>query len=177
MFYLQLLVPACLVFLMFVIGHSYVDVDYSGVYFKEALEEVLEAEAGEDVASGEDAAEELGGDGFPLLADKYNYLKIEKVFQGRLFDTQELFSLEIAVATYQTNVTADFFIKGIYEIEADLIAKISTLVVDMRSDELTTVEGRKVITDKIMTGLNDYLVEEGYNPDIHYVYIINYNVV
>ena len=77
----------------------------------------------------------------------------------------------------KTNVTADFFIKGIAEIEADLIAKISTLVVDMRSDELTTVEGRKVITDKIMTGLNDYLVEEGYNPDIHYIYIINYNVV
>ena len=177
MFYLQLLVPASLVFLMFVIGHSYVDVDYSGVYFKEAFEEVLEAEAGEDVASGEDAAEKLDGGGVPLLPDKYNYLKIDQVFQGRLFDTQKLFSLEIAVATYQTNVTADFFIKGIYEIEADLVAKISTLVVDMRSDELTTVEGRKVITDKIMTGLNDYLVEEGYNPDIHYVYIINYNIV
>ena len=177
MFYLQLLVPASLVILMFAIGHLYVDVDYSGVYFTEALEEVLEAEAGDDAASDDNTAEELGGDGLPLLPDKYNYLKIEKVFQGRLFDTQELFSLEVALATYQTNVTADFFIKGIAEIEADLIAKISTLVVDMRSDELTTVEGRKVITDKIMTGLNDYLVEEGYNPDIHYIYIINYNVV
>lgn len=177
MFYLQLLVPASLIFLVFAIGHLYVDVDYSGVYFKEALEEVLEAEAGDDVASGEDTSEQLDGADFPLLADKYNYLKIEKVFQGRLLDTQELFSLEVAVATYQTNVTADFFIKGIGEIEADLIAKISTIVVDMRSDELTTVEGRKIITDKIMTGLNDYLVEEGYNPDIHYVYIINYNVV
>jgi hypothetical protein len=75
---------------MFVIGHLYIDVDYSGVYFKEALEEVLEAEAGEDVASGEEAAEEVGGDGFPLLADKYNYLKIEKVSKIYSFRFQKL---------------------------------------------------------------------------------------
>ena len=76
MFYLQLLVPAGLIFLMFGIGHSYVDVDYSGVYFKETLEEVLEAEAGDDVESGEDVPEGVGGDGLALLPDKYNYLKI-----------------------------------------------------------------------------------------------------
>lgn len=171
MFYLQLLVPAGLIFLMFGIGHSYVDVNYSGVYFEEILEEVLEAEAGDDVPEG------VGGDGLALLSDKYNYLKIENVFQGRFFDTQELFSLEIAVATYQTNVTADFFIKGIYEIESNMVSEISNLILDTTNEELTTVEGRKLITNKIMNGLNDYLIEEGFNPDIHYVYIINYNVI
>ncbi len=177
MFYLQLLVPAGLIFLMFGIGHSYVDVNYSGVYFEEILEEVLEAEAGDDVASGEDVPEGVGGDGLALLPDKYNYLKIENVFQGRFFDTQELFSLEIAIATYQTNVTADFFIKGIYEIESDMVSEISNLILDTTNEELTTVEGRKLITNKIMNGLNDYLIKEGFNPDIHYVYIINYNVI
>ena len=177
MFYLQLFVPASLIFLMFGIGHLYVDVDYSGVYFTEALEQVLEAEADDDLASDEDPTEELGDDGFPLLPDKYNYLKIENVFQGRLFDTQELFSLEIAIATFQTNVTADFFIKGIYEIEPDLVAEISTIILDTTSEEITTVEGRKIITDKIMNGLNEFLIGEGFNPDIHYVYIINYNVI
>lgn len=177
MFYLQLLVPASLIFLMFGIGHLYVNVDYSGVYFKEALEEVLKAEADDDVTSVEDSLEELGDNGLPLLPDKYNYLKIENVFQGRLFDTQELFSLEVAIATFQTNVTADFFIKGIYEIEPDLVAEISTIILDTTSEEITTVEGRKIITDKIMTGLNKFLIDEGFNPDIHYVYIINYNVI
>ena len=177
MFYLQLLVPAGLIFLMFGIGHSYVDVDYSGVYFKETLEEVLEAEAADDVESGEDVPEGVGGDGLALLPDKYNYLKIENVFQGRFFDTQELFSLEIAIATYQTNVTADFFIKGIYEIESNMVSEISNLILDTTNEELTTVEGRKLITNKIMNGLNDYLIKEGFNPDIHYVYIINYNVI
>ena len=94
-----------------------------------------------------------------------------------LLDTKELFSFEVAVATFQTNVTADFFIKAIYEIEADLVSEISTLAVDTTSAELTTIEGRKVITDRIMDGLNDYLVKNGYNPDIHYVYIINYNII
>jgi flagellar basal body-associated protein FliL len=112
-----------------------------------------------------------------LLVDKYNYLKIENVFQGRLLDTQELFSLEIAIATYQMNVTADFFIKGIYEIESNMVSEISTLILDTTSEKLTTLVGRKSITDKIMNGLNDYLVGEGFSPDIHYVYIINYNII
>jgi hypothetical protein len=123
------------------------------------------------------SSEGVPGDGNPVLVDKYNYLKIENVFQGRLLDTKELFSFEVAVATFQTNVTADFFIKAIYEIEADLVSEISTLAVDTTSAELTTIEGRKVITDRIMDGLNDYLVKNGYNPDIHYVYIINYNII
>jgi len=117
------------------------------------------------------------GDGNPILADKYNYLKIENVFQGRLNDTKELFSFEVAIATYQTNVTADFFIKAIYEIEAELVSEISTIVVDTISNELLTPEGRKIMTNRIMDGLNEYLVEKDFNPDIHYVYIINYNIV
>jgi len=42
---------------------------------------------------------------------------------------------------------------------------------------LSTTEGRKVLTDKIMKELNEFLVEEGFNPDIHYAYIINYNII
>ena len=80
MYYLQLFVPAGLVILMFAIGHQYVDVDYSGVYFEEALEEVLEAKAGEGLDPGENVSEELGEDGLPILPPKYNYLKIENVF-------------------------------------------------------------------------------------------------
>jgi hypothetical protein len=103
--------------------------------------------------------------------------KIENVFQGRLLDTQELFSLEVAVATYQTNVTADFFIKGIAEIESDLVAEITNMIVDTTAEQLTTVEGRTLITEKIKSELNNYLVEEDFNPDIHFVYIINYNII
>lgn len=177
MFYLQLFIPATLVFLLFGIGHLYVEVDYSGVYFKEASTEDLATETGDSVVDEEELTVELDDNGLPLLVDKYNYLKIENVFQGRLLDTQELFSLEIAIATYQTNVTADFFIKGIYEIESNMVSEISNLILDTTSEELTTVEGRKLITNKIMNGLNDYLIKEGFNPDIHYVYIINYNVI
>ncbi|MDB4197656.1 hypothetical protein N9777_05160 [Ascidiaceihabitans sp.] len=177
MFYLQLFIPATLVFLLFGIGHLYVEADYSGVYFKEAPTEGLATETGDSVVDEEELTVELDENGLPLLADKYNYLKIENVFQGRLNDTQELFSLEIAVATYQMNITADFFIKGIYEIETNMVSEISTLILDTTSEELTTLVGRKSITDKIMNGLNDYLVGEGFSPDIHYVYIINYNII
>ena len=144
MYYLQLFVPASLVILMFVIGHQYVDVDYSGVYFEEVLEEVLEAKPDEGLESGENVSEELGEDGLPILPPKYNYLKIENVFQGRLSDTQELFSLELALATFQANVSADFFIKGIYEIESDLVAEISTIILDTTSQNLEFCRGSEV---------------------------------
>jgi hypothetical protein len=112
----------CLVF-----GHTLVEADYSGVYFDEQLEELLEAESVKASSASELNSEDVPGDGNPILADKYNYLKIENVFQGRLNDTKELFSFEVAIATYQTNVTADFFIKAIYEIEAELVSEISTI--------------------------------------------------
>ena len=177
MFYLQILLPAGLVLLLFSFGHLLVQTDYSGVYYIEQVEVSIDSESLQGLTDTESSSEAVPGDGNPVLVDKYNYLKIENVFQGRLLDTKELFSFEVAVATFQTNVTADFFIKAIYEIEADLVSEISTLAVDTTSEELTTIEGRKIITDRIMVGLNDYLVKKGYNADIHYVYIINYNIV
>ena len=177
MFYIQVTLPAVLVILAFTLGHSFVAVDYSGVYFEET-EEVIEETVSVETQILDDGTEvQLDEDGLPLLPDKYNYLKIENVFQGRLSDTDELFSLEIALATYQTNVTADFFIKGLYEIEADLVSEVTTIILDTKSYEITTIEGRRVITQRIMDGLNTYLEKEGYNPDIHYIYIINYNVI
>ena len=177
MFYLQLFVPAGLVLLIFGFGHSFVETDYSGVYFKEVVEEAVEADDIETLGTSEDLTDEVPGDGNPILVDKYNYLKIENIFRGHLSDTKMLFSLEIAIATYQTNVTADFFIKALSEIEADLISVATTLLVDTSNAELSTVAGRRLITKKVKEGLNDYLINEGYNPDIHYVYIINYNIV
>jgi hypothetical protein len=177
MFYIQVTLPAVLVILAFTLGHSFVAVDYSGVYFEET-EEVIEETVSVETQILDDGTEvQLDEDGLPLLPDKYNYLKIENVFQGRLSDTDELFSFEIALATYQTNVTADFFIKGLYEIEADLVSEVTTIILDTKSYEITTIEGRRVITQRIMDGLNTYLEKEGYNPDIHYIYIINYNVI
>ena len=85
--------------------------------------------------------------------------------------------MRLPVATYQANVTADFFIKALAEIEADVISVVTTFLVDTSSAELSTVAGRRLITKKVKEGLNDYLIKEGYNPDIHYVYIINYNIV
>jgi len=232
MFYLQLFVPAGLVLVLFGLGHSFVRIDYSGVYFKEPVEQVAELESAvadgtltqvqadsiidgqdymnaikEKVRSGKFTKEQgqaeisevqaslavslgaltefldevtlagVNDDGMGLLPDKYNYLKLETVFQGRLLDTKELFSLEVAIATKQANVLADFFIKSLYEIEADLVSETTKVVVDTTSEQLTSAEGRKILTDKIMVRLNDFLIEKDYRPDIHYVYIINHNII
>ena len=182
MFYLQLFIPAGLVFMLFGLGHTFVEVDYSGVYFDELVEEVVVPEVVANAAADEavvyDALPEgVDRESLALLPDKYNYLKIENVFQGELADSNELFSLEVAIATKQVNVMADFFIKGLAEIEPDLVAEITKIVLDTTREQLTSVDGRILITDKIMKGLNDFLTEKNYRPDIHFVYIINHNII
>ena len=178
MYYIQLFVPAILVFVAFVLGHGLVAVDYSGVYFDEDEPAVLIGSDPNNQSMKGEGQEPLQNEGgLALLPDKYNYLKIENVFQGQLSDTDQLFSAEFAIATLQTNVSADFFIKAIYEIEADLVNIITKIILDTTRDLLATAEGRKILTQKVMDGLNAYLEEEGYNPDVHYVYMINYNII
>ena len=39
-----------------------------------------------------------------LLPDKYNYLKIENIFSGKIIGSEKLFSLEVALLTKQPSV-------------------------------------------------------------------------
>ena len=93
-------------------GILLVKTDYSGVYYTEQVDALIGSESLQGSTDTELSSEGVPGDGNPVLVDKYNYLKIENVFQGRLLDSKELFSFEVAVATFQTNVTADFFYKS-----------------------------------------------------------------
>ena len=82
MFYLQLFVPAGLVLVLFGLGHSFVRVDYSGVYFKEPVEQIAEL-ASEDGVKMDPA---IGGP-FDSLRDYMNAIK-EKVRSGKFTKEQ-----------------------------------------------------------------------------------------
>ena len=111
-----------------------------------------------------DSSENLTG-----LTEKQNTLS----YKIQLLSEQ----VESVLKTAQVSSDSVAPLKAIAEIEADLISVATTLLVDTSNAELSTVAGRRLITKKVKEGLNDYLIKEGYNPDIHYVYIINYNIV
>ena len=165
MYALKIILPAVLVLALFAIGHLFVNTEGLALY--EAIEIPSSSEIDSENAVLQDS----------LLPNKYNYLKIENVFSGRLSDTDELFSLEVAIVTYQPTISSDFFIESLREKETDLIAEITKVVVDMNYEKLSSVSGRVILTGEIQKHLNSYLEDANFDAGIHEVFITNYNIL
>ena len=127
MFIIQAVVPATLVFVVFITAHLFVENEGSGIYLPDTnwdgdLEEIFPAEEEEIDPLLIDP--ETGG----LLPEKYNYLKVENVFSGKIIGSERLFSIEVALLTKQSSIASDLFIAALAEIEADLVAEITTVI-------------------------------------------------
>lgn len=168
MYALKIMLPAVVVVALFAIGHVYVSDEGSGLYG--TPESPTSPATDPENSMMQDSA-------LPQLPDKYNYLKIENVFSGRLADTDDLFSLEVAIATHQPTIASDFFIESMREKEAELIAEITKVVVDIKHEKLSTVSGREILMSEIQEHLNSFLEDKGFDADIFEVFITNYNIV
>jgi hypothetical protein len=184
MFLAQIIAPALLVLAIFGAGHLFVQSNYSGIYTPKVVLDAPKTGEPEEALSEaalrafeQESFSEKEKSKFRLMPDKYNYLKIEYVFMGAVFGEKSLFSFEVAIATKQPAVLSDFFIKALREMEPDLVAETTILIVEPTREQLESISGRKEITDQILVGLNAYLVREGMRPNIDYAYIINVNIV
>ena len=103
MFIIQAVVPATLVFVVFITAHLFVENEGSGIYLPDTnwdgdLEEIFPVEEEEIDPLLIDP--ETGG----LLPEKYNYLKVENVFSGKIIGSERLFSIEVALLTKQSSI-------------------------------------------------------------------------
>jgi len=172
----QILVPFLTVLVIFTAGHFAFPSKGSGIYMPEAeINDLPEDEP--DLLAGVDERDidPATGQVFP---DKYNYLKIENVFAGQLVDTDSLFSVELALLTKQPSVSSDLFIAALAEMEADVTAAITPTILEVKTKDLITVEGRTALCEKIRAAVNEYLEnEKNMTPAISEVFIINFNIV
>ena len=177
MFLAQLIIPAMLVFTVFLTGHLFVDATGSGIYLPEtdwdgSTEELVEIDQEEIDPTRIDP--ETGG----LLPDKYNYLKVENIFTGKIIGSEKLFSLEIALLTKQPSIASDLFISALLEIEPKVVSEVTNVLLDVNIEQLETLDGRTVLTNKIKDHVNQWLEEDQEMfPGITQVYIINFNIV
>ena len=88
-----------------------------------------------------------------------------------------MFRIEIALLTKQSTIASDLFIAKMYEIEPDLVAEVTTKILEVSEEQLTSAQGRAKLTDDIREHLNEYLVSQGEFPGITEVFIINLNIV
>ena len=176
MFLVQAVVPASIVFIVFILAHLFVENEGSGIYLPETNwdgdeEEVFPVPEEEIDLTRIDP--ETGG----LLPDKYNYLKVENVFSGKIIGSEKLFSLEVALLTKQPSIASDLFISALFEMEPDIVKEITNVILEVELGQLESLEGREQLTGDIRAYLNDYLEGEGMFPGITEVFIINYNVI
>ena len=173
MILLQIVVPAVLVFLVFIVGHLFVSSDGSGLYVTEINfdpETVLEEP--EEVNPLD-----IDPDTGLILPDKYNYLKIENVFSGKIMGSDKLFSIEVALLTKQPTISSDLFISALYEMEPDLIAEITKVILEVSAEQLLSYDGREQLSLAIRRHVNEYLVGLDMFPGITEVFITNFNIV
>ena len=173
MILLQIILPAVFVFVIFVVGHFFVSNNGSGLYVVETNfdpETVLAEPVEIDPMT-------IDPDTGLILPDKYNYHKIENVFSGKILGSDKLFSIEVALLTKQPTIASDLFISALYEMEGDLIAEITTVILEVSADQLLAYDGRETLSLAIQKHLNEYLVGKDYFPGITEVFITNFNVV
>ena len=173
MIMLQIILPAVFVFVVFIVGHFFVSNDGSGLYVAEINfdpETVLAEPVEIDPLT-------IDPDSGLILPDKYNYHKIENVFSGKILGSDKLFSIEVALLTKQSTIASDLFISAIYEMEGDLIAEITKVILEVSADQLLAYDGRENLSIAIQKHINEYLVSKDMNPGITEVFITNFNVV
>ncbi|MDG0986129.1 MAG: flagellar basal body-associated FliL family protein [Paracoccaceae bacterium] len=170
---LQIILPAVFVFVIFIVGHFFVSNDGSGLYVAETNfdpETILAEPVEIDPLT-------IDPDSGLILPDKYNYHKIENVFSGKILGSDKLFSIEVALLTKQSTIASDLFISAIYEMEGDLIAEITKVILEVSADQLLAYDGRENLSIAIQKHINEYLVSKDMNPGITEVFITNFNVV
>ena len=173
MIMLQIILPAVFVFVIFIVGHFFVSNDGSGLYVAETNfdpETVLAEPVEIDPLT-------IDPDSGLILPDKYNYHKIENVFSGKILGSDKLFSIEVALLTKQSTIASDLFISAIYEMDGDLIAEITKVILEVSADQLLAYDGRENLSIAIQKHINEYLVSKDMNPGITEVFITNFNVV
>jgi flagellar basal body-associated protein FliL len=173
MILIQIILPAILVFVIFVVGHFFVSNNGSGLYVAETNfdpETVLAEPVEVDPMT-------IDPDSGLILPDKYNYHKIENVFSGKILGSDKLFSIEVALLTKQPTIASDLFISALYEMEGDLIAEITTVILEVSADQLLAYDGRENLSLAIQKHINEYLVGQDMFPGITEVFITNFNVV
>ena len=173
MILIQIILPAVLVFVIFVVGHFFVSNNGSGLYVAETNfdpETVLAEPVEIDPMT-------IDPDSGLILPDKYNYHKIENVFSGKILGSDKLFSIEVALLTKQPTIASDLFISALYEMEGDLIAEITTVILEVSADQLLAYDGRENLSIAIQKHINEYLIGKDMFPGITEVFITNFNVV
>lgn len=107
---------------------------------------------------------------------QYQYFPYRTTLVGNISDTDQLFSFEVAVAVYDTHMSANSSMDVLAELELQLTPMILDLTVGMKAETLLSQDGREALKLRIKDMLNDTLAKWGHEPFIRSVEITSFVV-
>jgi flagellar basal body-associated protein FliL len=122
------------------------------------------------------AAAAAGNPNAMLLPPVYKYYQFVQPFAGNIDGDGRLFSIEIALSTFQNPILADQFVVTLETMSAQMRPVVLGVLVDVSRDSVLTIEGRARLAETIRQALNAYLESKGERPAIAEVVISSFIV-
>jgi flagellar basal body-associated protein FliL len=122
------------------------------------------------------AAAAAGNPNAMLLPPVYKYFQFVQPFAGNIDGDGRLFSIEIALSTFQNPILADQFVVTVEAMSAQMRPVVLAELVDVSRDSVLTIEGRAQLAETIRQALNAYLESKGERPAIAEVVISSFIV-
>lgn len=133
------------------------------------------APAATDTANSDAVEKEGEGEGAGVnLPPVYRYFAFEAPFAGNADARGSLFTMEIALSTWQSPLVADLFLARLQELQPTMRSLILSEIADVAASDLREIEARAAFCLRLREILTAYLVEKGGNADIVEVIITSF---
>tara|TARA_B100001057_G_C22808902_1_gene934584 strand:+ start:1268 stop:1939 length:672 start_codon:yes stop_codon:yes gene_type:complete len=108
------------------------------------------------------------------LFDTHNYYQFEAPFSVNIKKTKKVLTFDLAISTFQTNLTAGFFLESFSAFVPALRSEVLKELSKYDFEELKSSQNRKNILNTLKNVINNKLQELGSEPSVDRVFFVNY---
>ena len=180
-FYL-IIVPALLIFVIFIVlNKMYLPkeenhelkiqkvLDTEDIENEESM--IVDEEIPIEDSSNED--QQVDENGIALF-DVHNYYQFELPFSLNVKDTKKILTFDLAISTFQTTLTAGFFLENFSAFVPALRSEVLKELRKYNFEELKSSQNRQNILNTLKKVINNKLQELGSEPSVDKVFFVNY---
>ncbi len=175
-------IPALLIFVIFIILNKiYLPKEENHEIKIQKVLETNDISNEEDISTNDkipiddktEVVQEVDENGMALF-DTHNYYQFELPFSINIKDTKNILTFDLAISTFQTSLTAGFFLENFSAFVPALRSEVLKELSKYDFDELKSSQNRKNILNILKKVINKKLQELGSDPSVDKVFFVNY---
>ena len=187
-----IIVPAVLVFILYIVLNKIYlpkeelhEVKIQKVLEEKELEEKKElnnediendekVDIEENLLEEDDEENQITDENGVALFDVHNYYQFEAPFALNIKDSKKILTFDLAISTFQTSVTAGFFLENFAAFVPALRSEVLKELSKYNYEELKSSSNRPKLLNSLKGVINDKLEQLGSSPSIDKVFFVNY---